>query len=374
MEVATRRQSLNGDTSMAATRKYILTINPGSTSTKIGIYEGQKALVVKKFAHSAEELSPFQYITDQYELRTQLVVEALKENKIAPEELKAVVGRGGLLKPIPSGVYEVNGTMLDELRKKSTQQHASNLGALMADAIAQLGGCKAYIVDPVVVDELSDIARISGNPHLPRISIFHALNHKRIARQAAAVLGRPYEALSLIVAHMGGGISVGLHVHGRVVDVNNALDGDGAFSPERSGGVPCGQLVDRCFDSGLSKSEIKKQIAGKGGFVAYLGTNDAMEVVRRIEQGDQKARLIWDAMIYQIGKDIGAMAAAASGKVDAIVLTGGLANEKALTVAIEQRVGFIAPVQVFGGEDELGALCDGVLRVLLGEEQARTYV
>ena len=354
------------------TRKYILTINPGSTSTKIGVYEGEKEVFCKKVAHSTEELRPFATISDQYGLRTKLVSMALAEAKIDPSMLLAVVGRGGLLRPIPSGTYEVTPKMADELRAP-TKQHASNLGGLMADEIARAAGCKAYIVDPVVVDEMTDIARLSGHPELPRTSIFHALNHKRIARSAARSLGKPYESVNLIVAHMGGGISVAMHENGKVIDVNNALDGEGPFSPERSGGVPWGHLVEMCFVPGASHDAIKKKLVGSGGLTAYLGTNDAVEVIARIESGDAKAKLVFDAMTYQVAKDIGGMATVTRGAVDAIVLTGGLAHNRLLTDAITQRVRFIAPVLIFAGEDELGALCDGVLRVIRGEEPARIY-
>ena len=354
------------------TRKFILTINPGSTSTKLAVYEGEKEIFTRKVAHSTEELRPFATVCDQYGLRTKLVSAVLAEAHIDPASLLAVVGRGGILRPIPSGTYEVTPRMLDELRAP-VKQHASNLGALMADEIARQAGCKAYIVDPVVVDEMQDIARLSGHPEISRTSVFHALNHKRIARNAARALGKPYEAVNLIVAHMGGGISVALHEKGKVVDVNNALDGEGPFSPERAGGVPWGKLVEMCFAPGASEDAIRRKLIGAGGMTAYLGTNDAVVVAGRIDAGDTKAKMVIDAMAYQVAKDIGAMAAVARGAVDAIALTGGLAHDSYLTDEITARVRFLAQVLLFPGEDEMRALCDGVLRVLQGAETVRIY-
>lgn len=356
-------------------RQYkVLIINPGSTSTKIALYESEKEIFTLNLSHPNDELAKYDKIVDQYDFRKNFIIKALKENSIDIKTIDAVVGRGGLLKPISGGTYEVNELMLKDLREGQRGEHASNLGGILAYWVAKEAGCKSYIVDPVVVDEMNDLARISGNPLIPRSSIFHALNQKAVARQAARELGSTYDALNLIVAHLGGGISVGMHEKGRVVDVNNALDGDGPFSPERSGGVPVGGLVKLCFSGKYKESDIKKQIKGGGGLVAYLGTNDAREVEKRIEQGDQKARQIYSAMAYQIAKEIGLLATVVYGRVDAIVLTGGLAKDQALMGLIEERVKFISRVIIIPGEKELESLRDGALRILRGEEGAQHYI
>jgi len=355
-------------------RQYkVLTINPGSTSTKIALYKDEEEVFSVNLSHPAEALAKYEKIVDQYDFRNEFIIKALKENSIDIKSIDAVVGRGGLLKPIPGGTYEVNEAMLKDLQEGKRGEHASNLGGILAYWLAKAAGCKSYIVDPVVVDEMNDLARISGNPLLPRISIFHALNQKAVARQAAYILGRRYEELNLIVAHLGGGISVGVHENGRVVDINNALDGDGPFSPERSGGVPAGALVRLCFSKEYTEGEIKKQIKGSGGLVAYLGTNDVREVEKRIESGDGKARLIYTAMAYQVAKEIGQMATVVSGRVDAIILTGGIAHAKAFVSLIEDRVSFIGKVIVLAGEKELESLRDGALRILRGEETPQIY-
>lgn len=352
----------------------ILLINPGSTSTKIELFEGEKQIFSIKLSHSSEELSPYARVAHQYEFRKNIVLSALKEHQYSLKKLDAVVGRGGLLKPITSGTYEVSENMLHDLKEATFGEHASNLGGIMAFEIAKEAGCKSFIVDPVVVDELDDIARLSGNPHIPRISIFHALNQKAVGRKAANDLKKKYEDINLIVVHMGGGISVGMHRKGRVVDVNNALDGEGPFSPERSGGVPIGQLTKLCFSGKFTEKEIKSQITGKGGLVAYLGTNDAKKVQERFEKGDKEATLIYSAMAYQIAKEIGQLATVVEGKVDAICLTGGLAYDKNLTGMIEKRVSFITKVMTYPGEGEMESLKSGALRVLSGEDTAKRYL
>lgn len=355
-------------------QKYkVLTINPGSTSTKIALYQGKEEVFTVNLSHSTEALAKFEEIVDQYDFRNQLIIEALKKHSINLKSIDAVIGRGGLLRPLEGGTYEVNEGMLRDLREGNRGDHASNLGGILAYSLAKAAGCKSYIVDPVVVDEMSDVARISGNPQLPRISIFHALNQKAVARQAALMLGCGYLDVNLIVAHMGGGITVGAHERGRVVDVNNALDGDGPFSPERSGGVPAGALVKVCFSEEYAEGEIKKQITGSGGLVAYLGTNDVREVEKRIRLGDEKASLIFTAMAYQVAKEIGQMATVLSGRVDAIVLTGGIAYSKEFVRLVEDRVSFISKVIVLAGEKELESLRDGALRILGGEETPKIY-
>jgi butyrate kinase len=298
----------------------------------------------------------------------------LSERKIDLARIAAVVGRGGLVKPIESGIYRVNQKMKDDLTNGYSGQHASNLGGLIADDIASSLCCaSAYIVDPVVVDELQAIARLSGHPEIERKSIFHALNQKAVARIYAASKGRKYEELNLIIAHMGGGVSVGAHKNGRVLDVNNALNGDGPFSPERSGGLPSGQLVDLCFSGRFSCDEIKTMLTGKGGMVAYLGTNSFIEVCKMAEKGDKKARLVMNAASYQVGKEIGAMAAVLSGKVDAIILTGGMAYQDTYVSEISSMVSFIAEVVVYPGEDELKALAYNGLLALDGKIEVKTY-
>ncbi len=353
----------------------ILTINPGSTSTKIAVFEDEKEVFSKTLRHSAEELSPFQTVASQFQFRKDIIVSVLKAEGIDIHSLSAIVGRGGLVKPIESGIYEVNEALVRDLEHPVMGEHASNLGGLIAQDIAREinNGAKAYITDPVVVDELEPIARISGHPALKRASIFHALNQKIIARTYAKEVGKSYEELNLIVAHMGGGVSVGAHCHGRVIDVNNALDGDGPFSPERSGGLPTGALVELCY-SGKSKAEVKKMLKGEGGVVAYLGTNDMLEVENKaIADPNSEYAMVQNAMCYQIAKEIGAMAAVMKGKVDAILLTGGIAYGKPITNYIREMVEFIAPVKVYPGEDEMRALAMNGLMVLRGETTPKVY-
>lgn len=352
----------------------ILAINPGSTSTKIAIYENEKCLFETTLRHSTEEISKYKHIFDQYEFRKNVILDVLNEKEINLTKLSAVVGRGGLLKPIEGGTYLVSEPMLDDLKRGVLGEHASNLGGVLAFEIASKLNIPSYIVDPVVVDELEEIARISGIPEIERISIFHALNQKAVARRAAKELGRDYKDMNLIVAHLGGGISVGAHKKGRVVDVNNALDGEGPFSPERSGGLPVGDLIKLCFSGTMTQGEIKKRITGNGGLVAYLGTNNAKEVSERIASGDSEAELVYKAMAYQVAKEIGSCAAVLKGEVDAILLTGGIAYDKQFIEWIEKRVQFIAPVKKYPGEDEMTALVEGAQRILNGEEEARQYI
>jgi butyrate kinase len=354
--------------------RLILAINPGSTSTKFSLFEEEKLVFEKTLRHSSDELKKFDRITDQFHFRRNLIMNELSERKIDLERIAAVVGRGGLVKPIESGIYKVNHRMKADLANGFSGQHASNLGGLIADDIASSLCCaSAYIVDPVVVDELQSIARISGHPEIERKSIFHALNQKAVARIYATSIGRKYENLNLIVAHMGGGISVGAHKNGRVIDVNNALNGDGPFSPERSGGLPSRQLVDLCFSGRFSYAELKEMITGKGGMVAYLGTNSFIEVCKMAEEGDKKAILIRKAASYQIGKEIGAMAAVLNGKVDAIILTGGMAYQDTNINDIRSMVSFIANVVVYPGEDELKALAYNGLLALDGKIEIKDY-
>lgn len=351
----------------------LLIINPGSTSTKISVFEDEKEIFGETLRHSSEEIGQFKHIVDQQNFRTEIILKALKDNNIDINQLDAIVGRGGLLKPILSGTYKVNDAMLKDVNESVKGEHASNLGAIIANEIANSIGKSAYIVDPVVVDELDEIARLSGIPELPRKSIFHALNQKAVAKRYAKENSKNYEDVNVIVAHMGGGVSVGAHRKGKIVDVNNALDGEGAFSPERSGGVPSGDLARMCFSGKYTLDEILKKITGKGGFVAYLDTNDARIVENAALEGEPKAKLVHDAMGYQVSKDIGAAAAVLNGQVDAIILTGGMAYGKPMVNLIKEKVSFIAPVTVYPGEDEMLALAQGVIRVLSGEEEAKEY-
>lgn len=350
-----------------------LVINPGSTSTKIAVFDNEELIFEKTLRHQTEELSPFEKISDQYEFRMNIILDALKENNIELSSLSAVVGRGGLLKPIEGGTYSINDKMLEDLKIGFQGEHASNLGGMIAYSISQKLNIPSFIVDPVVVDEMEDIARISGHPNFERVSIFHALNQKAVARRCAKELGKKYDELNFIVAHLGGGISVGAHKMGRVVDVNNALDGEGPFSPERSGGLPVGALAKACFSGKYTKEQVGKMIKGNGGLSAYLDTNNCMQVENMAKSGDEKAKLIYDAMAYQVAKSIGECAVVLDGKVDGIVITGGIAYDKDFVKFISNKVGFIAKVFAYPGEDELLALTEGGLRVLRGEEKAKIY-
>ncbi len=351
----------------------ILAINPGSTSTKISVFKETVPLFEETLRHSSDEINSFESILSQYSFRKDVILESLKKNGVNLAEMTAVVGRGGLLRPVSGGTYIVDYTMIADLKSGFYGEHASNLGAVIANEIAGNLGVPSFIVDPVVVDELSDLARISGLPEIERRSIFHALNQKAVARRAAEELGKGYNDCNFIVCHMGGGISVGAHEKGRVIDVNNALDGDGPFSPERSGSLPVGELSRLCFSGEIEFSEMKKRIKGKGGLVAYLNSNDGREVSEMIDSGNEKALLVYNAMAYQIGKEIGMCGAVLKGRVDLIILTGGLAFDKRLTGWITEMVSFIAPVRIFPGEDEMSALAAGALRVLNGEEAAKNY-
>lgn len=351
----------------------ILAINPGSTSTKIAIFTNHDLILEKVLRHSMEEISRYKRVSDQLEFRSDLIENCLSANNIVLTELDAVVGRGGLLMPIEGGTYRVNSKMLQDLREGVSGEHASNLGGIIAYKIGQKLNIPSYIVDPVVVDELEEVARVSGIPEIKRRSIFHALNQKAIGRRAARDLDKLYEQCNFIIAHMGGGISIGAHFKGRVIDVTNGLDGEGPFSPERSGGVPVGDLIKLCFNEKYTEDEIKKKIKGMGGLVAYLNTNDVKEIEKKIHDGDEDARLVYNAMVYQICKEIGAYSTVLKGDIDAILLTGGIAYSNLITSMIKESVEFIAPVIVYPGEDEMIALAQGAIRVLKGEEEEKVY-
>lgn len=350
-----------------------LIINPGSTSTKIGVFEDENLLFEETLRHSTEEIGQYASIVDQKDFRKKIITDLLEEKNFALKDLNVVVGRGGMLKPIPGGTYAVTDDLLEDLKIGRQGQHASNLGGILAREIGDSISVPSFIVDPVVVDELMPIARYSGVPELPRTSVFHALNQKAVAKRYAKETGRAYETLRLIVVHMGGGVSVGAHEYGKVVDVFNALDGDGAFSPERAGAVPSGALIKMCFSGKYTEKEVYGKIVGKGGFNAYLGTNDMREVAKMADEGDEKAILAKDAFLLQVAKDIGSMACVLNGKVDQIIVTGGIAYNAAIVDVLKERAGFIAPFTVYPGEDELLALAQGALRVLNGEEKAMQY-
>ncbi|MBN2813283.1 MAG: butyrate kinase [Bacteroidales bacterium] len=352
----------------------ILAINPGSTSTKIAVYHNAKPIFLKSILHDPRELSKYSRISDQYEFRKKIILDELKASHINIEIIEAIVGRGGLVHPIESGVYIVNERLRHDLLEGIMGEHASNLGGLIAHDLAKdLPKCQAFIADPVVVDELQDVARIAGHPVFQRYSIFHALNQKATARAYARLMNRKYEELNLVIAHLGGGVSVGAHRKGRVIDVNQALDGEGPFSPERSGTLPSGALVKLCFEGKYSLDEIKRMITGEGGYVAYMGTNSAYEVELLAQDGDERARLIQDAMSYQIGKEIASMCAVLHGDIDAIILTGGISHNPMVVEYIKKMVSFMAPVVIYPGEDEMHALAMNGLMVLKGEVKPREY-
>ncbi len=351
----------------------ILAINPGSTSTKLAIYEDETMIFKYNVKHDSDVILSFPHIIDQYEFRMKAIEDALKSEKIDLSTLNAVVGRGGMLKPIPSGTYQVTDAMVEFMKKAPRGEHASNLGCIIARHIADMYHLPSFIVDPVAVDEMEDIARFTGMPEIRRDSLFHALNQKAVALKVAKDLKKPYQELNLVIAHLGGGISIGAHHHGKVIDVNNALDGDGPMSPERSGTVPLGPLYKMVFSGKYTLQEIKRKNYGQGGLVAYLGTNDGLTIMKRIQEGDQDADFIFRVMCYQIAKEIGAYSTVLKGEVDAIVITGGLAYNQYPIDLIKERVSFIAPVLVYPGEDEMEALALGALRVLRGEEDAKIY-
>lgn len=353
-------------------KRYVLAINPGSTSTKVSLFEGEKEVKSKKLDHDKKDLENFDKIIDQFSYRLKAIEDWLNEENINLESLRAVVGRGGLLRPMPSGTYLVTDAMILDLKIGIQGEHASNLGGILARDIADRVNINAYIVDPVAVDEFEDVARISGLKEIPRRSLVHALNIKAVCHRYADEKGKKMEELNLVIAHLGGGISISPIKNGRIVDTNNANQ-MGPFSPERSGTLPVGDLVELCFSNKYQEKELRKMTHGKGGLVSYLGTFDGREVLKRIENGDTYAKLIYDAMCYQIGKEIASMATVLKGNVEAILITGGLAYSDYLIEKVKEMVSFIAPIYVYPGEDEMKALNEGVLRVLNNEEQAKIY-
>lgn len=350
----------------------ILVINPGSTSTKVAVYEDERPILLRNIRHAAEDLQQFSTCFDQLPLRQEKIVQTLEEEEI-PFAFDAIVARGGLTHPIPAGVYRVNEQMLHDTRT-AQRQHVCNLGCHIAAALAKrLKDCPAFIADPVIVDEMCPEARICGSPKMARHSVWHALNQRATARRHAHSIGKRYEDLDLIVAHLGGGITIGVHHHGRTIDVNNGLDGEGPFSPERAGTLPSADLIRLCFSGAYSETELLRRVAGKAGLVAWLGTSDTREILERIEAGDEQARLIMDAMIYHVAKGIAAQAAVLCGRYDAILITGGLAHADYITSRLRERVSFIAPVHIYPGENEMESLAENALAVLRGTREVQEY-
>ena len=359
---------------MSPTGFRVLAINPGSTSTKLALFEDERPLWTETLRHSDEQLKAFRDrpILDQLGVRLEGVLRALEAHGVRLEELSAVVGRGGLLKPLPSGTYRVNDAMLQDLREAKRGEHASNLGAVLAHEIAKRAGCPAFVVDPVSVDEWPPIARLSGLKGLDREPLSHALNTKAVAKRFAKEQNKRYEELRLIVAHLGSGFSISAHEGGRMVDVTNSRE-EGAFSTERAGSLPVMKLAELCFSGRYTLKDVERMVFREGGLYSYLGTRELREVLRRIERGDEYAKLVLDAMIYQIAKEVGAMATVLKGRVDAVLITGGLAHSPEVVEGVKARIRWIAPVYVYPGEDELRALAEGALRALRGEEPARDY-
>lgn len=353
----------------------VLAINPGSTSTKIAAYKDDKPLFVRNITHSSEELSAYPRLADQFEFRRQAILSAVESEGLQMSDFDAIVGRGGLVNPIESGVYEVNAALEHDLMYSPIGEHASNLGGLIAKDLASgVDNARAFIADPVVVDEMDDVARLTGHPLFARRSIFHALNHKAVGRMYAHSIGKEYADINLIICHLGGGVSVGAHRKGRVVDVNNALDGAGPFSPERSGSIPVGDLVNLCFSGKYTHGEVKKMIKGEGGLVAHLGSNEMLAALQRADAGDAYAQRVIDAFCYNVAKYVGSMSVALSGDVDAVIITGGIARSQYICDYIRDRVSFIAPVVIYPGEDEMFALAHNGLMVLRGELELKTYL
>lgn len=353
----------------------ILVINPGSTSTKIAIFGDEELLFKESIEHNPQQLKPFKKIVDQYAFRKEIILGVLKKRKVNLEEIHAVVGRGGLIRPISGGTYRINEKMLEDLKDESIWQreHASNLGCLIASEIARKFSIPAFTVDPVTTDEMEPLARISGFPQIERRSLFHALNVKAVARKAAGELGKEADGVNLVIAHLGGGISICAYKKGRVVDVNNALLGMGPFSPQRAGGLPIGDLVRLSYSRRYKLEGLLKKLTKEGGLIGYLGTDYVPEIEEKIQKGDQRATLILEAMAYQIAKEIAGCASVMEGKVDAIVLTGGVANSKFVTKKVINKVSFIAKVLVYPGEEEMKSLALGALRVLKGQEKVKEY-
>jgi len=353
--------------------KRLLVINPGSTSTKLAVFEDYQQVLDTTLRHSAEELAEFTSTYSQKDFRKRIIAETLEKENYALKSFHAIIGRGGMVRPLKSGTYKVNAKLLEDLTQAKYGEHASNLGGILSDELAKEAGCDAYISDPIVVDEMHDIARISGLPEMPRRAVFHALNQKATARKYCAEVGKSYKDVNILVCHMGGGISVGVHKEGKIIDVNNCVNGAGTFSPERAGTLPADDLIKLCFSGKYTQQEINKMINGKGGLMAHLGMNQAHHIVDRINAGDHKAALVLDAMAYNIAKEIGAAATVLSGQVEAILLTGGIAHNDYVCERVIKNIAFIAPVKRYPGEDEMNALVSNTMQVLEGKEPCLEY-
>jgi butyrate kinase len=352
----------------------ILVINPRHEFTKIGIYENTKLLYLKRILHSPEELADFRKISDQVPFRTECILDALRQNDMPPDGFAAVVGRGGLIKPLSSGVYEVNEKMLNDLYNSHYSEDVINLGGMLAHEVRKkMPNARAVIADPVVVDELAEIARISGHPLFERKSVFHALMQKWTARKFAKSQIKPYEEQRLIVVHLGSGITIGAHLNGRVIDVNQGHDGEGPIAPLRSGTLPAGDLVRLCFSGKYNKDEVLGMLTGEGGLFAWFGTMSTIQIEQMALDGNDQARLVFEAMAYQVAKNVGAMYAVLEGNVDAILISGGIANSKLFTEMVMKRIRNIAPVHVFPGSDEIEALGMNGLMALKGEIDIKEY-
>ena len=358
---------------MSRNNPKLFVINPGSTSTRVALYSGERAIFSVEIKHSRKELARFEGIIDQAHFRRDLVTKALEDHHVAPGDIDAFIGRGGLLRAVPGGVFRVTDRMLSDLRTCKYGEHASNLGAMIAWELARPAGKKAYVANPVVVDELADIARISGHPDFTRKSVFHALSQKAVAQKAAVKIGTPYEKLNLIVIHLGGGVTIGAHRKGKVVDVTNGLEGEGPFTPERTGEMALLPFAKYIIDNKLSYSDVSKLVSRNGGLLAHLGTNDCKIIEDKALEVSSRFRLVYDAFIYQVAKWIGAMATVLSGKVDAIVVTGGVARGPLFRRELTKRVRFIAPVHVILRNSEMAALALAGLDVLTGRKRAKVY-
>jgi butyrate kinase len=354
--------------------RLILAVNPGGTSTKLGVYRETESLFEENIRHLPGDLEKYPTTISQLPMRRDVILEALREKGLELSELTAVVGRGGAFKPLESGTYRVNTRLLDDITEGTTLQadHPSNLGAPLAHSIAEMAGIPSFFVDPVCVDEMVDEARLSGHPLLPRLSLSHALNIRMVAYKAARELGREFDGINLVVLHLGSGISVNALRKGRMVDTSNANDG-GPFSPQRVGALPTTGVVKLCFSGGYEAGEVKKMFLKQGGLFGYLGTDHVGEAVKRAEDGDEQADLVLRAMVYQIAKEAGAMAAVLDGELDAVVVTGGIAHNSWLVEKIGTKLAFLGRMLVYPGESELEALARGVLRVLDSVEEEKTY-
>lgn len=351
----------------------ILVINPGGTSTKISLFQGEKEIFKENISHTQADLNDFKTVFDQFTYRKNLIVNILEKNKYKINELGCVVGRGGLMKPIAGGVYPVNDKMIEDLRNAINGEHASNLGAVLAKNIGDEAGIPSFVVDPVSVDEFDEISRITGISDIEKASWLHALNHKAVCRKTAGKMGGEYKDYNFIVAHLGSGISIVAHKNGNMIDGSGGRS-DGPFSPERSGGLLAYPLIKLCYSGKYTESEMVNKVSNIGGMYDYLGTKDMVGIEEMIKNGDAKAKLIMEAFIYQVSKEIAMYGASLCGRVDSIILTGGIAYSKLVTSGVKERVSYLGPVEVIGGEMEMEALALGAVRVFERKEETKVYI